>query len=261
MAIDRALFIAAGSGLRLGRRGIELPKGLLQIGDTTLMERAIGLLRGAGLTDITIVTGHLRERYDALAADLGPGIRTVFNADFATHGASRSLAVGLAAVPGPLLMLESDVVWEKRALDAMLACRSDSSLLTSGPTRAGDEVWVWAGGAAGRPTLETMSKNRSFRPDAPFGELVGLLRIGEALRKRLLDVIRRAEAARPDVAYETCLSAAAADLPVDLVHVDDLVWGEIDDEAMYARVREKVWPFIAAAGEAGSPQGGCADAA
>jgi choline kinase len=257
-AIDRALFIAAGSGLRLGQRGIELPKGLLRIGDTTLMERAIELLRGAGVTDITIVTGHLREQYDALAARLGHGVRTVFNADFASHGASRSLAVGLEVVQGPMLMLESDIVWEKRALDAMLeggrlagplggARRWESSLLTSGLTSAGDEVWVWAGGTAERPTLEAMSKSPSFRPHPPFGELVGMIRIDEALRKRLLDVIRLAEADQPYVAYETCLTVAAAETPVALVHIDDLVWGEIDDESMYARIRDKVWPLIAAA--------------
>jgi choline kinase len=169
-------------------------------------------------------------------------------------------------------MLESDIVWEKRALDAMLdktwagisvgrAPRVESSLLTSGPTDAGDEVWVWTDGTAGRPTLDALSKSRSFRADTPFGELVGMVRIGEALRKRLLDIIRGNDGARPDVPYETCLTAAAAAIPVELVHVDGLVWGEIDDEAMYARIREKVWPSIATAAAAECRRGQSVDAA
>lgn len=242
----RALFIAAGQGLRLGPQGRELPKGLLPIGDTTLMERAIGLLRHAGVTDITIVTGHLHEQYDALAHRLGQNVRTVFNPAYASYGASRSLAVGLEAAESPTLMLESDVVWEQRALDAMLGHPAESSLLISGPTGAGDEVWAWESEHRGRATLSALSKERAFRPRPPFGELVGIIRIGPLLRARLLREIKRAEATEPFVPYETCMTKAAADVPLELLRIDDLVWGEIDDASMYRRVRENVWPSIEA---------------
>jgi choline kinase len=242
--VQRALFIAAGRGVRLGERGRLTPKGLLRIGETTLMERAIALLRDAGVHDITIITGYLRELYDALVSRVGGGLKTIFNPDYASHGAARSLAVGLEAVSGPLLLLESDILWESRALDAIFRSPFESSLLTSGPTGAGDEVWVWPADAPGRPVLEAMSKDRSFRKSEPFGELVGMARIGEALRGELLATIRRAERHDVAIAYETCLSEAAVAFPVDLLRIDDLAWGEVDDEGMYARVRDIVWPSI-----------------
>lgn len=251
--IEQAMFLAAGQGMRLGRRGEKLAKGLLPIGDTTLIERAIALLRQAGIREIVIVTGHLREQYEELASRLGGGVHTVFNPDHASHGASRSLAVGLEALSGPLLMLEADVVWEARALTRLLAHRSASTLLVSGVTGSGDEVWTWTAGSADRPVLAALSKRYSFRPDSPYGELVGLIRIDTTLRARLRSVIAQHEAIDRLVAYETCLAAAAAEVPVDVLRIDDLSWGEIDDETMYARVRDVVWPSIEAVEKTGAP--------
>ncbi len=47
------------------------------------------------------------------------------------------------------------------------------------------------------------------------------------------------------VAYETdCLVAAAAQRPITCPLVEDLLWGEIDDEGHLKRVRERVYPAI-----------------
>ena len=244
--VERALFLAAGQGIRLGHRGREVAKGLLEVGGTTLVERAIGRLSAAGVGEIVIVTGHLREQYDALASRLGRHVRTIFNPDYATHGAARSLAVGLRELEGPLLLLEADVLWESRALAALRAHPSASVLLASGPTRAGDEVWVWASEAGGTHSLTALSKQLSFRPVAPYGELVGLARICQALHTKLCSTIAQFEACDRFVPYETCFAAAASEVPVDVLRIDDLIWGEIDDETMYARVRDLVWPSIQA---------------
>ena len=41
---------------------------------------------------------------------------------------------------------------------------------------------------------------------------------------------------------------AAGDNPIACLKVDDLLWGEIDDEAMLARVEAKLWPRLKAIG-------------
>lgn len=243
---EAAIFLAAGRGLRLGARGREIPKGFLEIGGEALVERAIGHLRAAGIAEIVLVTGHLAEQYDALAARLGGGVRTVFNPHFATRGSGWSLAAGLAATRGDAVLLESDLIWERAALAAILAAPAPSTLLASGPTAGGDEVWVWADGDARRPVLGAMSKRRDLRPEAPFGELVGLTRIGAALRDALVPTIEGAVAADPMADYESCLVAAGARAPVDLLRLDDLAWAEIDDETMLARAVAEVVPRIRA---------------
>lgn len=243
--VKRAVFIAAGRGLRLGPRGRQIAKGLLPLGNTTPVERAIGLLRRAGIDEIAIVTGHLHEQYEALAARLGSGVRTLFNPLYASRGSAWSLAVGLQATEGPLVLLESDVVWEERALAALLD-EDGSRLTVSGYTAAGDEVWAWAQGTGPGSRLAALSKDRKHRNAAPDGELVGLLRIDVALRAALLEAIA---CSRPGAYadYETLLVDVAARVPVAVTLVRDLVWGEIDNEAMYERVRRHVWRALAAA--------------
>lgn len=243
--IDKAIFIAAGRGLRLGPRGREIPKGLLEIGGVTLIERAIRLLRRAGIEHITIVTGHLHAQYDSLITSIGgDNIRTVFNPSYAELGSGHSLACGLAVTEGDTLVLESDLIWEARALDAVMAPADGSLLLTSGPTGAGDEVWVWSSTPAQRPLLGGMSKKLDARSEPPFGELAGMVRVNAALNRAFIDEVAARTSRDPLVDYETCLVAAAQKEPVDLLRVDDLLWAEIDDETMYARVRDTVWPRL-----------------
>ncbi|TCT04022.1 phosphocholine cytidylyltransferase family protein [Aquabacter spiritensis] len=243
--VDQAVFLAAGRGVRLGPRGREIPKGFLEVGGTSLIERAVGLLNAAGIRDVTIVTGHLHAHYDALARRL-PGVRTVHNPDFAESGSARSLAVGLAATEGPLLLLEADAIWEKAALTAVLRKTYPSLLLASGPTGGGDEVWIWAQSGTPRPVLDFMSKRCATRRGPPFGELVGITRIGAAFRAALLATEDRFFTSDPKGDYEDWLIAAATRVPLPLRRIDDLVWAEIDDEAMYARARATVWPRLAA---------------
>ena len=245
--IDQALILAAGRGMRLGPRGREMPKGFLQIGGLALIERAIGKLRQAGFTQITIVTGHLAQHYEDLAGRLGEGIRLIHNPDYATRGSGHSLAVGLSAVQGDFLLLESDLIWELAAVVTLLKHAKSSVMLTSGPTAAGDEVWVWAEDeTADRPTLGTLSKRRETRPSTPFGEMVGITRISAELSDELRSRIAIASIADPMIDYESCLVAASRIVPTDLLRLETLAWAEIDDETMYARVRDMVWPRIRA---------------
>ena len=216
----------------------------MPLGDTTPVERAIGLMRRVGIDDILIITGHLHEQYEALAARLGGGVRTMFNSQYANSGSAWSFAVGLQATEAPLVLLESDVVWEERALAALL--QGGSKLAVSGFTAAGDEVWVWADGTTPGAHLSGLSKDRNHRDVAPCGELVGLLRIDKALREALLEAI---ECRRPEAFadYEALLVDAATRVPVEVTMIRDLIWGEIDNEAMYDRVRRRVWPALLAA--------------
>jgi 2-aminoethylphosphonate-pyruvate transaminase len=129
-------------------------------------------------------------------------------------------------------------------------------VLASGPTGAGDEVWV----EAEQGHITGMSKDRGqLGPVA--GELVGISRISALLFARMLRLAEAAFERSLQVSYETdALVAGAREQPIACVLVPDLVWGEIDDAAHLARVRARVYPVVArldaalAAGVARGPQ-------
>jgi 2-aminoethylphosphonate-pyruvate transaminase len=239
MAIEQALILAAGRGVRMGPRGQHIPKGFIELGGTPLAARSLALLAQAGVREVTIVTGHLAEFYEQLASPSGMALTRLHNPLYADRGSFESLRIGLSAMRGPFLLLESDIVYEPRALDVVLATRHDSLILTSGPTGAGDEVYVWADVEDGFPRFRGMSKIRAAHADAPFGELVGISKMSAQLAAELA---AHAAEAKPDADYESAVVRAARHIPIACHRVDDLLWGEIDDEAMLARVESHLWP-------------------
>ena len=241
MAVTQALILAAGRGVRMGPRGQSIPKGFIEVGGQTLVARSLAQLARAGVRDVIIVTGHLADFYEQLPSVAGVAVTTLHNPQFAEKGSFESLRVGLAAMRGPFLLLESDIIYEPRALATVLASDHESVILTSGPTGAGDEVYVWADKAGGTHRFRGMSKQRTSHADVPFGELVGISKISAALAREL---VAHAHQAKPDSDYESAVVRAAGDTPIACLRVDDLLWGEIDDEAMLARVKAKLWPRL-----------------
>jgi choline kinase len=243
MPVHDAIILAAGMGLRLRSAIDDRPKGLIELGGETLVGRSVRLLRAQGISRITLVVGHSAYRYEEFARGQ-PDIRLVTNEQFASTGSMASLALGLCAVPRDVLVLESDLMYEPRALTAVLTASAADSMLASGPTGAGDEVWVCA--PAG--LLQGMSKNVQALP-AVTGEFVGITRLSSRAAQAMIhvfkDFVKTHGHARMD--YETgALTAIAQSVPITVHLISDLSWGEIDDEEQLERVVKCVWPALCA---------------
>jgi 2-aminoethylphosphonate-pyruvate transaminase len=237
MPLNQAVILAAGMGTRLRPIGHQGPKGALALGGESLVNGSIERLQRAGIEQITIVTGYRPEYYQALA-EARPGlIRTIHNADFADSGSMYSLYLARGAVGADFLLLESDLIYEQRALSALLDHPAGSLVLLSGRTDAGDEVYVESDA---RQQLVAMSKRRDALGPTVAGELVGICKVSRALFAGMCDYAG-AHFASGDLHldYETdALVAAAQTLPVHCLTVDDLLWSEIDDERHYRRALE-----------------------
>jgi 2-aminoethylphosphonate-pyruvate transaminase len=234
-----AVILAAGMGSRLRDVFSDAPKGFIEIGGETLIERSLRVLRERGIERVVIVAGHLAGDYRALADRL-PGVEIVENAAFADTGSMASLAIALEDVDEDFLLLESDLFYDEAAIDALLALPERNVLLASGPTRATDEVWVEAKDGA----LTHMSKDPA-EVGAVYGELVGILRISRDLGRRLARAFADFEAREGHgrMSYELdALLEALDEQPVHVHLMPDLLWGEVDYESHYHRVRDEVYP-------------------
>lgn len=236
-----AVILAAGCGTRLRSVVNDRPKGLLQLDGITPVGRSISLLHKKGIREIIIVAGHQSGCYHRLAEAI-PGVTVVENSAFASTGSMFSLHSALEHIKRDFLLLESDLLFEERALDAVLAHHTGNALLASGLTGATDEVWV----DAPNLRLRALSKNR-LNLNNIVGEFVGICRISaelaDEMNHALTNFVRLNQHARMD--YETdALVEACVRFPVDVVLVPDLVWGEIDHDFHYARITARVWPEI-----------------
>ena len=186
-AVSTAVILAAGLGTRLGQLGQQLPKGFLQLDGLPIVEQSILRLRQAGMSRIVIVTGHLSEFYLDLQTRYPKLIETVHNPRYAESGSMASLWAARQLLAEDFLLLESDLIYEPRALVECLEFPRENAVLLSGPTDSHDEVFV--GAQDGH--LRGMSKDRGQVEAEILGELVGISKISRVVFQTMLEVSER----------------------------------------------------------------------
>jgi choline kinase len=249
--LELAVVLAAGQGIRLGALGEEIPKGMIRIGEQSILEESIGRLRRAGIRRVLVITGHLAGQLAPLALRAPGVVHLVHNERYERGGSLSSLHCALGHLQQDFLLLESDLVYERRAIDALMAREAGNAVLVSGETRAGDEVWVETTGAAAGQGLVAMSKDRRRLGPHVLGELTGISRVCAAALPALRACAQELAARGRPADYEDALVSLARAAPVQVCRIDDLLWAEIDTPAMLERVRREVYPAIARAEAAG----------
>jgi 2-aminoethylphosphonate-pyruvate transaminase len=224
-----AVILAAGMGQRL--RGVHAePKGLLRLGGETLVGWTLRALERAGVRDVVLVTGYRAESYRAWLAAEAPHVRVRHNAEFARTGSMHSLWLAREDVPGDLLLIESDLRFEDRALPLLLAAPRGDWVLASGATGQGDEVLAY--GTAGR--LAALTKLRRSG-EAELGEFVGISRL---TRDGFAALCRHYESEvifPSNFHYDDGLTALAARREIRVLVEPGLQWAEIDTAEQHAR--------------------------
>lgn len=81
---QRAIILAAGFGMRMVPINLETPKALLEINGECLIERQIKQLHEVGITEIYVVVGFLKERFEYLIDEYG--VELIFNPEYSTKG-------------------------------------------------------------------------------------------------------------------------------------------------------------------------------
>ena len=81
--VEKAVILAAGFGSRFVPLTYETPKGLLEVFGEPMIERQIKQLHAAGIRDITIMVGYLKEKFDYLT-DLY-GVKLIYNPEYAVR--------------------------------------------------------------------------------------------------------------------------------------------------------------------------------
>lgn len=232
------VILAAGMGRRLGNLAEGRPKGFLEIGGQSLIERSLGALKFAGVREVCIGTGFRSDLYESLKIP-GLDITCIRNRDYADSGSVETLLPILSRFAGrTLLVLESDLLYHPSGLKRLLASRAENVILASPFTHSGDEVFIEMS-ATGR--LVGLSKKRGDLGSVD-AELTGLNKVGPALSAAILDFVKD----RPSrLNYEDVFASLASRIRID-VRVFDFPWCEIDDETHLTRALDKILPAVEA---------------
>lgn len=238
-----AVILGAGLGSRISSQTKCHPKGFIKVGPQTLIERSIEILKKHGIQKILIGTGHLSEWYENLASKTS-SIKCVRNPDYATSGSLHTLCSLYREISEDFLLLESDLIYDEKAIQTLLSTNHDA-ILTSSTTYSGDEVYVETDS---ENFLVHLSKDKT-KIRTVAGEFVGLNRLTLSSYRALCEWADSLSVQPPQLHYEEGLAALYPKVKIPTVKMEDLIWAEIDTEEHLHRVNTTIYPKLQGAGK------------
>ena len=237
--ITQAVILAAGMGVRLKELNRGIPKGFISLADDVpIIEHSIEALLACGISDIIIVTGFMNEYYENLRSKYTQ-IKTVRNEKFSETGTMYSLWCARKLINTDFILLESDLIFETRAISELLESPVKNSLLITGKTEAGDEVYVEADGAA----VKQISKDKKVLGSI-VGEFIGVSRLSYDFYLKLIPIAEESFESDLKVSYDMdCFVTVAEKTPLGFLKIENLLWAEIDD-ALQLKRAQKIWKEI-----------------
>ena len=107
----RAIIPVAGHGTRLEPHTLTLQKCLLPVAGKPVLEHILDRITNAGITDVTLITGHLGEQVVEFCTSY-PNANFTFVEQKERLGLGHAIYQGLDSVKDPLLIVLGDSIFD-----------------------------------------------------------------------------------------------------------------------------------------------------
>ena len=190
----KAIFIAAGEGLRLENITKDLPKPLVNVNGKSIIERQISLLRKNNVNDIVITTGYKKEKFTF------KNIEYVHNPNFREQEQTGSLMIARSKIVGDVLIMFGDILFDEIILQQILDSKGDIVIAVDknweksyeerhdNPKSEADKVLI-----KDDKVIQISAKNIEVNDDNDVGELLGLIKLSMKGSKILIDQYEKLE--------------------------------------------------------------------
>jgi choline kinase len=240
-----AIILAAGYGRRLGDSH-DGPKVLLEFDGRSLLERRLRALEACGVAAASITIGHEGDRIRAAVARIAPRLDVQFveNPRF-REGSLLSLLVQRELLESgrPVLVMDGDVLHDRRMIDRLLDGAGEVVLLVDPELEPGDEpVKVCFRG----DVIVDFRKQPEHAHDR-HGESVGFFRFSPRMAALLGARCQAlADAGGGHLEYEEAIRDLILEGPERFAAADvgDLPWTEIDFPEDVVRARDIILPQL-----------------
>ncbi len=222
--INTAVIMAAGLGTRFGQMTEKMPKGFVPFKGEPMVVHSIKMLIDCGINRIIIGTGYKKEAYENLKAEY-PQIECVFSPRYVETNSMYTLYNCREAIGNDdFILLESDLVFEKKAITSLQESEFESAMLITPVTKFQDQYYVEMDNNI-LTNCSTDKKKINFN-----GELVGIHKLSNIFYKRMCAEYAEIVDEEPKLGYEyQLLYMSQHVMPMNVLKVDNLQWYEIDD--------------------------------
>ena len=184
----KAIFIAAGEGSRMGVLTKDIPKPLIDVNGSSILERQIKLLNKFGINEIVVITGPFSEKYQF------SNIKYINDIKFDEHDQLGSLFVASKEIQDDVLLIFADIIFDESILKQILKNESEISIAvdmnwekydvrTDNTIDDADKISVLNGNA------KKIFKNMKFYTEEhQIGEFIGLIKLNNKGCKKINQV-------------------------------------------------------------------------
>ncbi len=217
--------MAAGMGTRFGDMTELIPKGFIPACGIPMVIRSIQSLKRCGIERIIIGTGYHKEKYENLATEMGC-IECVYSPKFAETNSMYTLWNCREAIgEDDFLLLESDLVFEDKAITSLIENKESTIMLITPVTKFQDQYYVESNDNGILTNCSTNQDELAYK-----GELVGIHKISNAFYQKMCSDYETIINEKPKLGYEYELLRMSQNIsPVYVLSVPGLLWYEIDD--------------------------------
>lgn len=124
----KAIILAAGRGRRLGKYTESIPKCMLKVGEITIIEKQIAILRSVGIDEIIVVKGFAEEKIN-----LG-GVKYYVDREHC-HNMVYSLFCAEAEMYGDIIISYGDILYEPQVVKKLLDAKGADVMVVA------DRLW------------------------------------------------------------------------------------------------------------------------
>lgn len=238
--ISTAVILAAGVGSRFKSYTKTMPKGFIPVLGKPMITRTLDILVNFGIKRIIIGTGYKKEFYEALKNDY-PQIECCYNPFYVETNSMYTLYNCKSIIGGDdFFLLESDLIFEKKAISALLDSEYASAMLITPVTKIQDQYYVEM-----NKNNELINCNIDKTKLIPNGELVGIHKVSNFFFQQMCVEYDKIITEQPKLGYEFHILYISNNiLPMNVIKIDKLKWYEIDDEVDLKYVESKYAKFV-----------------
>jgi len=220
----KAIILAAGKGSRLYPITLTKPKGLLEIGDETILDRLIGQLNQAGVQDVLIVVGYQKE---ILINHFGNTVRYSCYNDFVKTNNLHTLWSVREELDDEVIITFSDLVVDQAIIDDLVESTSDI-------TMAIDTSQVLDGTMRVAVNQKNIKNITTTTIDEADGNFIGISKLNRNGCVTLLGEMSKIVDGHFNDYYTIAIdNLARKGIVIGYTDVKEEIWREIDTEEEY----------------------------